>query len=299
MASTIGYLKSKNIGNQPKWLSNNMVYEVLMGSQAYGTNQDDADWDIYGVCVPPKNMVFPHLSGYIHNFGKSPETFNSYVEHHLVCKERNRMYDLSVLSIVSYLDLAMANNPNIIDSLFVPDHCVLFTSTIGQMITDNRKRFLHKGAKSKFTGYAKSQWNKMMTKDHSNNKKRQEDIEAIGYSTKYAAHLVRLILECEQLLTTGDIILNRDRELIKSIRRREWTLKELTDWKEEKTTQMEVWYAKSELPEKPDEKFVKQLLIDCLEHHYGSLDNAVKLDIEPEMILSEMQNLIDKFKAKI
>ena len=57
MSSTIGYLKSKNIGNQPKWLSNNMVYEVLMGSQAYGTNQDDADWDIYGVSSDTSDML--------------------------------------------------------------------------------------------------------------------------------------------------------------------------------------------------------------------------------------------------
>lgn len=55
----------------------------------------------------------------------------------------------------------MENNPNMCDSLFVPQRCVLFASKIGQMVRDNRKLFLHKGSYHKFRGYAYASLNKL------------------------------------------------------------------------------------------------------------------------------------------
>jgi len=50
--------------------------------------------------------------------------------------------------------LAMKNNPNIIDSLFTPQFCVLHTTKVGNMVRDARRSFLHKGAWHRFKGYA-------------------------------------------------------------------------------------------------------------------------------------------------
>ena len=48
-------------------------------------------------------------------------------------------------------------------------------------------------------------------------------VAAHGYDTKFAYHVVRLIGEVEQILVEQDVDLQRDRELLKAIRRGEWT----------------------------------------------------------------------------
>lgn len=54
----------------PRFLRNNVVYEVITGSVAYGTNlTDKSDFDLYGVVIPLKEMIFPHLAGEIIGFG--------------------------------------------------------------------------------------------------------------------------------------------------------------------------------------------------------------------------------------
>jgi predicted nucleotidyltransferase len=52
-----------------------------MGSQAYGVNTDTSDLDIYGVCIPPKEMIFPHLAGEIPGFGQQIQRFEMWQEH--------------------------------------------------------------------------------------------------------------------------------------------------------------------------------------------------------------------------
>jgi hypothetical protein len=60
---------NKKYISPPAWLPNNMCYEVIMGSRAYGVNKaDDSDYDMYGFCIPPKHIVFPHLAGNIWGF---------------------------------------------------------------------------------------------------------------------------------------------------------------------------------------------------------------------------------------
>ncbi len=57
---------------------------------------------------------------------------------------------MTVYPIVKYFRLLMDNNPNIIDSLFVPRNCVLYSTKVGEMVRENRHIFLHKGCWAKF-----------------------------------------------------------------------------------------------------------------------------------------------------
>ena len=104
--------------------------------------------------------------------------------------------------------------------------------------------------------------------------KRAEYVEQFGYDVKFGLHLVRLLNEVEQILTTGDLDLQRDREMLKAIRRGEWTEQQVRDYFDRKEKDLEKMYAESTLPWGPDEEKIKQLLLDCLEHHFGSLDKA-------------------------
>jgi len=36
--------------------------------------------------------------------------------------------------------------------------------------------------------------------------------------------------------------------------------------------------------------------LNCLEHHYGSLDDALKREVPVEKLVAEMQAVLDKYK---
>jgi len=72
----------------PKWMGTNLHYVTIMGSVAYGCNNNEgersskvSDLDLYGFCMPPKHIIFPHLHGHIRGFGKEPENFEQFQQH--------------------------------------------------------------------------------------------------------------------------------------------------------------------------------------------------------------------------
>ena len=151
----------------PRYVHANISYETIMGSEAYGCADtgNKSDTDIYGFCIPDKGILFPHTIGRIHGFGKQAEIFNVWQQHHIVDKSQNgMMFDLSIYSIVQYFNLCMDCNPNMVDSLFTPERCVVHRSNISRMVRDRRKLFLHKKAWHTFRGYAHQQHNKMLFK---------------------------------------------------------------------------------------------------------------------------------------
>lgn len=279
----------------PKWLISNVNYMVIMGSQAYAVSQDTSDMDIYGFCTPPKDMIYTQAAGEITGFGRQIQRFEEYQQHHVSDPSNpTKEYDFSIYNIVKYFDLCMENNPNLLDSLFVPDRCVLYITPVGKHVRDNRKIFLHKGSWFKFKGYAYSQMSKIRNKVNSKNEKRASDIEKYGYSLKYAYHLVRLVLEAEMILVEHDLDIERSREQLKSIRRGEWKLEEIEKWFVEKERQLETTYANSTLRNKPDEDAIKQILVDCLEMSYGTIARCEK-QIDTVNIMNDLKALIAKY----
>jgi predicted nucleotidyltransferase len=276
----------------PSWLPDNLCYETMMGSVAYGVSSDTSDVDVYGICMPPKDMVFPHLAGEIFGFGTQVKRFESWQEHHIAALEKE--WDFQILGIVKFFQLAMENNPNVIDSLFTPRRCVLSSTAVGEYIREHRTDFLHKGAWHKFKGYAYSQLNKIRTKAPSG--KRAELVEQHGYDVKFAYHVVRLLLEVEQILVARDIDLERDREQLKAIRRGEWTLPQLDEWAQTKEKALEALYHSSTIPYEPDEPLIKRHLMHCLEAHYGDLSRAVSQPDEAVDLLRQIAKLTDRYR---
>jgi predicted nucleotidyltransferase len=287
--SVIGKLTEKGIAKPPKFLPDNVHYETMMGSVAYGVSSDASDLDVYGFCIPPKEEIFPHLRGEIVGFGTQKERFAQYQQHHLKDPDAlggaGREYDVSIYNIVDYFQLVMKNNPNMIDSLFTHETCVLSITRIGQMVRDRRKLFLHKGCWHTFKGYAYQQVTKMA--GHERTGKRKAMVEQFGYDVKFAYHVVRLLNEVE---------LMRNREQLKSIRRGEWTEQQVRDYFAKKEGELETLYQESKLPWGPDEPRVKQLLLDCLEEHYGSLEKCVVNPDAAVAALREVAAVIDRHR---
>lgn len=253
----------------PYWLPNNTQYLVLMGSHCYGLENKDSDFDYFGFCVPPREFYFPYDSGYIIGYDELPE-FISWNQHHIIYN--NHEYDFNILSITHYFKLLTKNNPNIIDSLFVPQSCVSHCTTLAQLVRDNRKIFLHKGLWDSFRGYAYTQKTKMINR---NSKSRQELVSKHSFDTKYAYHLIRLLSECEQLLNECDLDLQEPgrKAHLKSIKNGEVSLQEVLDYFSQKEKHLEQLYTNTKLPNTPDYTKIRSLLINCLEHHYGRIQS--------------------------
>lgn len=288
--STIAKLAERKLCQPPRWLPHNMILECMGGSVSYGVTSDTSDVDLVGIVFPMKDDLFPHLRGEIPGFGRQHQRFEQYQQHHINDENalggKGREYDITVYSIVKFFQLAMDNNPNIIDILFVPHNCVLYSTPIGELIRERRKLFLHKGAWAKFKGYSYSQLAKIGSNKATG--KRLELIEKYGYDVKYAYHLVRLLLEIEQIMTEHDLDLQRHREQLKAIRRGEWTEHELRVWAAKKESELETVYHTSTLRYKPDEAAIKQVLMDCLEAHYGNLSGCI---VNPDATLVALRNI--------
>jgi hypothetical protein len=303
-----------------------------MGSVAYGCSNDTSDCDVYGFSIPPKEIIFPHINGYIIGFGRQPKKFEQYQQHHIKDETFNKEYDISIYNIVKYFQLVMQNNPNMIDSLFVPRRCILHSTAVGERVRERRRLFLTKKAWHTFKGYAYSQLNKcknksiqsfielckkleidyhismddfmeiehkiehqdcsqfksLYSKVHQSGKitKRLDVIDKHGYDVKFAYHIVRLLNEVEQILTEQDLDLERNREQLKSIRRGDWTLKQIENYFASKELELENLYTSSTLRHSPDEEGIKQLLMECLEMHYGSLDACI---IQPDKAIQALK----------
>lgn len=269
MTSKLQLLSKAGVITPPRDTSD-VQYETIMGSVAYGVSDDSSDIDIYGFCIPPKSVIFPHLYGHIHGFGPKPQAFDQYQQHHI--RHNNKTYDLTIFNIVKYFSLCMENNPNVIDSLYTPRNCVVHCTAIGNMVRDNRDIFLHKGSKFKFSGYAFSQLHKMNNKNPEG--RRKDTVDKYGYDVKFAYHVVRLLYEAEMILEEGTIDLQRHSDHLKAIRRGEVSESDIREWSAQKELHINKLYDSSTLRHKPDVEAIKQLLLNCLEHHFGSLEGA-------------------------
>lgn len=299
MPATLSRLVSKNIAKPPSGIDQLLQYEVAMGSFAYGVDSDTSDYDVYGWAIPPKDQIFPHLAGHIHGFGPPFKTFETYQQHHMVDPSEKagagREYDYTVHSIVKYFNLTMANNPNMVDSLFVPQRCILYMTPIGQMVREKRHLFLTKRSWHTFKGYAYQQLHKLRIKKPGKDSKRHESVEKYGWDVKFGYHVVRLMNEVEQILTEGDIDLERSREQLKAIRRGEWTLEQVERYFTEREMLLEKTYTDSKLRHGPDVTALKKLLLECLEQHFGTLENCVT-NVDPAtQTLREIEDLINAY----
>lgn len=262
----------------PKFVPEAVAYETEIGSVAYGVSTSRSDVDICGFCVPPKEVVFGHLRGEIPGFGRQLERFDQYQQHNVEPNdEPGCVYDLTIYSIPRFFMLCMENNPNMLEALFTPEDCVRWSTPIAKRARQARHQFLHKGAWHKFRGFAHSQLHKMRNKEPRGGRKAL--VEEFGYDVKFAYHAVRLMDEVEQILRHGELDLRKDPERLLEIRAGEWTREQVEAYVARKEAELaEVYEHSHRLPHGPDEEAIRQVLLECLEEAWGSLEGIVVRD---------------------
>lgn len=288
--SVVQTLAKQGFIQPPKWAPDNLIYEVQTGSVSYGCATADSDTDIVGIVMNPKTDFFPNLAGYINGFGKPFPTFTTW-QHHHVKDDKEDEYDITLYGLAKWFTLLADNNPNMVDILFTPLHCVRCNTPVSQHIRANRKLFLNKKSKHTFTGYAYAQLEKIAKKEKEG--KRQAIIDKYGWDVKYGMHLVRLYYECEQILSEGDLDLMRHSELLKNIRNGGWSEQQVRDFMAQKEPYIEQLYQNSTLPFGPDMDKLQTLLFECIEMHYGSLDKFVHIEGKNDKILRGIKALVE------
>lgn len=121
-------------------LKNNLVFLVVYGSHAFGTNIATSDLDIRGVVLERDTDILGITE------------FEQYVDNDT---------DTVIYSLSKFLKLAKECNPSILEMLFCKPEHYLYISPIGQMLLDNRHLFLSQRVIYSFGGYANAQLNRL------------------------------------------------------------------------------------------------------------------------------------------
>jgi len=280
------------------WIVSQLCYETIMGSFAYGCENETSDYDIYGFCIPPKEYILPSMFGHVPGFSKDIPRFDQFQAKKFSYKKREA--EGTIYNIVKYFRLVADNNPNMLDSLFTRPQLQTHRTKIAEMIIENKDLFVSKKCWHTFRGYAYAQRKKMMTKVPEGS--RVAIVQKYGYDVKFAAHLIRLLLEVEQLLVHGEMDLMKDKEVLQSIRRGEWSYEKVLEYYDRNEKKLEDLYNASTLQYAVDERKLKHLLINCLEEYYGDLrveKNAHIGDITQDMqlALTNAQNVLNSWKS--
>lgn len=112
----------------------------LGGSYAYGTNNENSDIDVRGICLNSRDDL---LAGSV-----SDEHFEQVV---------NVATDTTVYSLNKIINLLANVNPNTIEMLGLDEDQYIYLSEEGKMLVDNAHLFLSKKCAHSFGGYANAQ----------------------------------------------------------------------------------------------------------------------------------------------
>jgi len=137
------------------------ILEIRCGSHLYGTNTPESDEDFIGIFMPPKEYVL--------GLQTVKEVDFSTVDKNEEGKNTAEAIDKKLYEFRKFISLALQNNPNIIEILFVNEENIIECNEIGRRLLGLRHLFPCKQASKKFLGYAKSQKHKMIIRrDHFN-----------------------------------------------------------------------------------------------------------------------------------
>jgi len=275
-----------------------VIYKVISGSHAYGTNTPSSDMDIRGVFIPSDDYIFGI---------KRMDTNIS-----------NDNEDIVLYELRKYISLLVNSNPNIIELLYVDKKHILEMTPLGEMLRDARRTFLSKRVYYTFGAYAHSQIKRMeghikwiqnppekpnpttfkalfkdgayrfpdtqmeraydaALKNYSNyttwkanrNPSRAELENKFGYDTKHAMHTFRLLFMGIEILSSETLsVLRPDIELLKSILNGKFSYEEIKQMAEEEFINLENALSHSKLPDRVSFARANDLCISIMRHHY-------------------------------
>ncbi|BAU10533.1 hypothetical protein LEP3755_10170 [Leptolyngbya sp. NIES-3755] len=209
------------------------VRNSVVGSRAYGLDDEQSDIDRRGIYLPPAEL---HWSLY-----GIPEQ----LEH----KAEQECY----WELQKFLILALKANPNVLECLYSP--MIELRSHIAESLLEIREIFLSKLVYQTYNSYVLSQFKKM-----------EQDLRNQGdIRWKHAMHLIRLLLSGITILQEGFVPVRieqyRDRLLAIKYQQLDW--EEVNTWRLSLHEQFDRAFSTTQLPERPDYEKANAFLIEA------------------------------------
>jgi hypothetical protein len=201
------------VSNNPEqaWVIDNLAFLHVGGSTLYGTATDTSDLDVRGVTIAPKSFWVG---------ARHFEQLEATLPPGDPAVGGRREVEVVIYDVRKWLHLAVAVNPNVVETLFVEDDSpfAIVATDAWRHVRSETKPLLNQRAHAGFHGYATSQLRKMMVKQ-SNKTGRREVSDEFGFDLKFASHGFRLASQGAELLRTGKITFPRpDREHLAAVR---------------------------------------------------------------------------------
>lgn len=208
-----------------------IIYRCVVGSRAYGLDNDESDTDRRGIYLAPADLQWSL-------FG-APEQFE------------DNAAQSCYWELQKFLGMALKANPNILECLYTP--LVEKVTPLGEELLAMRGCFLSQMIFQTFNGYAMSQFKKI-----------EQDIRNHGaVRWKHAMHLLRLLLTGAATLREGRVPVRVEahRERLLSVKRGEMPWTDVDAWRKELHRDFEHSLAETKLPERPDYEMANRFLL--------------------------------------
>jgi uncharacterized protein len=212
-------------------LYDHVIYRCVVGSRAYGLDDDGSDTDRRGVYLPPAERQWS-LYGVPEQL-ENPETEETYWE------------------IQKFLTLALKANPNVLECLYTP--LVEHATPLAREMLDMREAFLSRTVYQTYNGYVLSQFKKL-----------QADLRNKGaVKWKHVMHLIRLLLAGITVLKEGyvPVQVGPHRDELLAIKRGEVPFAEVEAWRLDLHKRFDAAAENTSLPERPDYNLANAFLI--------------------------------------
>lgn len=215
----------------------------VTGSTAYGLSHEGSDVDRQGVyCVPTETVL-----------GLS---FNANKASHVLTDPD----DVQLHEIAKFVGLVLKGNPTVTEVLFLSDYEILDDRMLP--LLDMRARLLgQRTVRASYTGYAVAQAQRLANREAEGRKGFDSDLAK--RTAKHARHCFRLMLQAEQLLTSGEIVVDvsahRD-ELFAMGELAERDVQAFLDRFEQRKTELDS--LDSAMAEEPDVEAAERFLVD-------------------------------------
>lgn len=175
---------------------------------------------------------------------------------------RSRMgdIDLQVYTLRKFVSLACGGNPSILGAIFSQAQHktrLSFDPIVGKLAS--------RQAGSAFLGYMRQQIERWQGVRGQKNVNRPELVEAYGFDTKYAAHVIRLGYQGIEYMLSGRFTMPMPEPMatdIKRLRTGEWSEEQAMEWATKVEDELLSLMDRSPLPEKPNVRGVTDWLAD-------------------------------------
>jgi len=212
-------------------LFDRVMFRCVIGSRAYGLDDENSDIDRRGIYLPPAHLHWS-LFGVPEQL-ENDETQEAYWE------------------LQKFIVLALKANPNVLECLYTP--MVETATPLAQELLDIKTIFLSRMVYQTYNGYVMSQFKKM-----------QADIRNQGQvKWKHVMHLIRLLLSGITVLREGfvPVQVGNHREALLKIKAGDMPWDEVESWRLDLHKRFDRAFEETTLPERPDYERANEYLV--------------------------------------